>query len=67
MIRMRDSASQLEVEWASTNILNMESDTIIIPTELYQSKSVAGRMSVVQNEKSLTHRVDVLDHEKHRG
>ena len=59
----RQRVATREVEWASTNILNMESDTIIIPTGLYQSKSVAGRMSVVQNEKSLTHRVDVLDHE----
>ena len=63
----RQRVANQEVEWASSNILNMESDSIIIPTGLYKSQSVAGRMSVVQNARSLTHRVDLLTEEKHRG
>jgi hypothetical protein len=63
----RQTVATREVEWASKNILYMESDAIIIPTGLHQSNSKQGRMSVVQNANSLTHRIDLLETDKHRG
>ena len=56
-----------EVERAAKNILYMETDTIVIPTGLYQSQRVENRMSVVQNANSLTHTIDLLSSKKFRG
>ena len=56
----RMNVATKEVERAAKNILYMETDTIVIPTGLYQSQRVENRMSVVQNANSLTHTIDLL-------